>query len=66
LVRKMRHRKDPDALIGVGIHPELHRIISHQAIDESQTIRERLHAILCRELGRPDLLDARPEAVAAS
>jgi hypothetical protein len=65
MVRKSQTRKDKTALIGVGIHPEIHKVIAHQAIDEDQTIRERLHFILCRELGREDLIESRAHAVSA-
>lgn len=62
MVRKSMTRKDPNSLIGVGIHPEIHKMIAHQAIDENETIRERLHEILCRKLGREDLLETRGHA----
>jgi hypothetical protein len=65
LVRKRPIRKDPDGLKTIAIHPELHKILNHQAVERNQTLREALHTILCRAMNRPDLLGAISPAVVA-
>lgn len=55
-MRKRKRARNPGAFKNVGVHPDLHKLLDHRRIDEGQTIREALHAILCHEFGRLDLL----------
>jgi hypothetical protein len=61
MIRRRNPPKDPHAVRNIGVHPALYAMLAHQAIDEGQTLQERLHFVLCHELGRMDLLVNDPE-----
>ena len=42
----------------VRVHPELWRVFGSRCKLEGISMEDKLHAILCNECGRPDLLDA--------
>lgn len=54
--QKGKSDRQQDSLKSVRIHPELYRQLAHEAIDNDQSIQERVHAILCAALDREDLL----------
>jgi hypothetical protein len=52
-------------LLNIAIHPTLRSRLKAVAADEGVTMVEKLHEILCKELGRPDLADKVPMLVAS-
>ena len=56
MTRKRKRRKDPSTLGRVAVHPILHTLLKLSAIEENTSIQDRLHAILCHEYDRMDLL----------
>lgn len=62
MVRKRNVRKDPASFVGVGLHPELHKLVAHDCVDSGQTIRERVNEIVAKEYRRLDLLKPAPAA----
>lgn len=56
MAHRLRTKKDPDAWVGVSIHPELHKLLKLSATKHGGSLRKRMHDMLCRELNRPDLL----------
>ncbi len=58
-----RRVRNPDALKTIGVHPELYKALKIAATQEDQTLRERLHILLCSECNRPDLLEQSPGTI---
>lgn len=65
MVRKRNCPRREGPLINVAIYPEIHKVISHMAIDEGNSIRKQVNLLLCEKLDRMDLWEKVPEAVAS-
>lgn len=50
----------------IPIHPELRKALKLRAVHEDRTMPEILHAMLCGELDREDLLMQVPDATPAA
>lgn len=53
----------PFALKTLVVHPALYRAFRKRAIDHGLTVAQAFHDLLCRELGREDLLGDSPRVV---
>jgi hypothetical protein len=53
--------QDARKILNIAVHPAIREELRHAALREGVNMPKMLHAILCRELGRPDLLKAAPD-----
>lgn len=54
--------KKAEIKLSARINPELRKRLKIIATEEGLSIQQKLHLLLCRELGRHDLIDAGPDA----
>lgn len=46
--------------LNIDIHPELRKGLRQRALAENLSAKEKLHRLLCEELGRSDLINQIP------
>lgn len=53
-----RRSSKPKTFKSIVIHPELHKRLSHDAIDNDRELWAQIHEVLSLALGRDDLIDS--------
>ena len=57
MIQEAQAHKAEQVAMTIRVHPEIRRALKARAALDGATMETLLHAILCRELDRPDLLD---------